>query len=102
MNKDIIQKLTDLKNLFINEGFIIEGVFGSYSRAEETEISDIDILFELNQDFKGKYKGFKAISRLDSIKEMISLTLKLDADLVQKSTLRKNAADYILKDIIYV
>jgi predicted nucleotidyltransferase len=84
------------------EGFIIEGVFGSYSRDDFDRSSDIDILYELDKGFKDKYKGFKAIARLDAINKEISSMLNIEADLVQKSTLGEIAAKYILPEVIYV
>ena len=72
MNKDILDKVSEIKKQLLAEGFIIEGVFGSYSRDDFSRLSDIDILYDLDKSFKDKYKGFKAIARLDAIhKEII-------------------------------
>lgn len=102
MNETIINKLKHLKNQYLKEGFIIEGVFGSYAKGAQEERSDIDILFELNQEFKLRNKGFKAIARLDEIQNEISEKLGVKADLAQKSALGKIAAKYILPEIVYV
>jgi predicted nucleotidyltransferase len=40
-----------MKRKYEPEGFVIIGIFGSYSRGEQTQKSDIDILFEMNSDF---------------------------------------------------
>lgn len=102
MDKEILEKISDLKKKFIDDGFVIDGVFGSYSREENNSSSDIDILYELTLDFRSKYKGFKAIARLDAIQETISENLGIKADLVQKQTLGAVASKYILKEVQYV
>jgi predicted nucleotidyltransferase len=102
MNKDILNKVTEIKNQLLSDGFIIEGVFGSYSREDNNLSSDIDILYELDRAFKDNYKGFKAIARLDDIQKKISEYLNIQADLVQKSTLGEIASRYILPEVHYV
>lgn len=102
MNQSILDKVKELKSQLSIEGFIIEGIFGSYSRDEFNLTSDIDILYELNETFRDKYKGFKAIAKLDNIQKDISNLLNIQADLVQKSCLGLISSKYILPEIIYV
>ncbi|MBM2816274.1 MAG: NTP-binding protein [Ignavibacteria bacterium] len=102
MNNDILNKISELKKQFLAEGFIIEGIFGSYVRDENNQLSDIDILYDLNREFKEKFKGFKAIARLDAIQKNISSILNIETDLVQKSSLGKISAKYILPEVYYV
>ena len=102
MNQDILNKVKELKEQLSVEGFIIEGVFGSYSRDDFNLRSDIDILYDLNRVFKDKYKGFKAIARLDSIQRKITQMLIIEADLVQRSTLDEISSKYILPEVHYV
>jgi hypothetical protein len=102
MNSKLIEQILQLKKKFESDGFIIEGVFGSYVRGENKPDSDIDLLIELNDEFKDKYKGFIAIRRLDEISRFISEYLQIEADLVQKSTLNPIARKYILSEMAYV
>jgi hypothetical protein len=102
MNKEILNKVLEIKEHFLAEGFIIEGIFGSYSRDDFNQSSDIDILYDLDKVFKDKYKGFKAVAQLDDIQRRISLLLNIKADLVQKSTLGVIASKYILPEVYYV
>ena len=102
MNQDILHKITEIKEQLSAEGFVIEGVFGSYSRDDYNQFSDIDILYDLDNGFKDKYKGFKAIARLDAIQKQISSILDIEADLVQKSSLGEISAKYILPVVYYV
>ncbi|MCO5251497.1 MAG: nucleotidyltransferase domain-containing protein [Candidatus Kapabacteria bacterium] len=91
-----------MKKQLLAEGFVIEGVFGSFRRDESDTNSDIDILYDLDNVFRDKYKGFKAVARLDAIQEYISLILGIQADLVQKKYLGTVSAKYILPEVYYV
>lgn len=102
MNEQILYKVIELKEQLLKEGFIIEGIFGSYIRDDFNQKSDIDILYDLDKSFKDKYKGFKAIAQIDIIQKLISSTLNIQADLVQKSTLGKVSSKYILPEVFYV
>ena len=102
MNQEILNKVTELKKQLLTDGFIIEGIFGSYTRDDNNHHSDIDILYNLDKEFKERYRGFKAIARLDAIQKNISIYLKIEADLVQKSTLSEISAKYILPEVYYV
>jgi uncharacterized protein len=102
MNNDILNIISEFKDEFSNEGFLIEGIFDSYSRGDFTKDSDIDILYDLKREFKDKYKDFKAIARLDAIQIMISKRLNIDVDLVQRSTLGEIGIKYILPEVCYV
>ncbi|MBX3042501.1 MAG: nucleotidyltransferase domain-containing protein [Candidatus Kapabacteria bacterium] len=102
MNQEIIDKITILKNQLMAEGFIIEGIFGSYIRGENNPESDIDILYNLNSEFRNNYKGFKAVAKIDSIQEFISNKLKINADLVYINSLNSISAEYILPEVMYV
>jgi len=98
----IYTQITHLKKLLLPDGFVIDGIFGSYAREEETAKSDVDILYHLNQTFYEKYGGFIGFQRLDKIKQIISTTLNKDIDLAPKTNLSKTAKKYILNEVVYV
>jgi len=55
MNREkILLYLTDIKNKYKEEGFLIKALFGSYSRNEENANSDVDILVEATPKFANK------------------------------------------------
>jgi predicted nucleotidyltransferase len=70
--EQILNYLANVKNEYQKEGFIIKALFGSYSRDEEQENSDIDVLLMKNE--KGdlvlidldrfNFNGIKGIDKL--------------------------------------
>lgn len=99
---DILNQLKILKQQLKNDGFIIDGLFGSYVREESTENSDIDILYHLEKEFYAKYSGFIGFKKLDEIKNIISQSLGRNIDLAPKNNLSKTAQKYILSEVEYV
>jgi predicted nucleotidyltransferase len=98
----IFEKIKSLKNSFKNDGFIIDGIFGSYARGENTKDSDVDILYHLDEVFFKKYNGFIGFKKLDEIKKQISKSLDKKIDLAPKNNLSKTAKKYILSEVVYV
>ncbi len=98
---EILSKLKELKPQFHKEGFIIKALFGSYSRDEATENSDIDILVEATPEFANRY-GFQAINRIKEIQSEISVLFGVPVDLADSSGMGKTAKKFILDRAIYV
>lgn len=98
----ILNTLKQLKPQYNQEGVILLGIFGSYAREEANEKSDIDILIETTPKFLNKYKGFKAFSKLDEIKEDLKKILKKDIDFVDKVGLVQHKNTHILESTLYV
>lgn len=67
------------------------GIFGSYARGENTEESDIDILYE----DRGKTTLFDHITMIESLKKH----LNRDVDLVTSKALHPMLENKILNDI---
>lgn len=102
MDKKILNQIKSLKNLLRNDGFIIDGVFGSYARGEDTPQSDIDILYHLESDFYEKNSGFLGFKKLEEIKSFLSEALEKKVDIAPKNNLSKTAQKYILSEVVYV
>ncbi len=98
---EIIEKLHSVKNKYSPEGFIIKGLFGSYSRDEADENSDIDILVEATPEFANRY-GFKAIERIKEIQKELSEFFNISVDLADSSGMGKTAKKFIIDRAIYV
>ena len=102
MKTELLNKISRLKKEYAAEGFIILGIFGSFARGDETQRSDIDILYEINSDFLEKYPGWKAYARIEDIKSEIELVLGRDIDFADRDALKKVGKKYILPEVEYV
>jgi len=102
MNKEkILLYLSDIKNKYKSEGFLIKALFGSYSRDEANENSDVDILVEATPEFANKY-GFGAIQRIYEIQNELSQALGLPVDLADSTGMSKTGKKFIIDRAIYV
>jgi len=69
------------------------GIFGSYSRGDQTKGSDIDILVEFEEPI-----GLKFVDFADELEE----ELNTKVDLVTRGAIKPKLWKYIKKDVIYV
>lgn len=99
---DLLRKIKLLKPVYEKEGFVIDGIFGSYARGEQTPQSDVDILYHLKQPFFEKSQGFLGFKKLDDIKQNISKVLGIDVDIAPKNNLSRSGKKHIMRDILYV
>ncbi len=72
------------------------GVFGSYTRGEEREDSDLDVLVEFEEGAE--------LSLLDFIglENYLSEELGVKVDLVEKNTLKPRIGKRILEEVVYL
>ncbi|RLC46170.1 MAG: nucleotidyltransferase [Candidatus Cloacimonadota bacterium] len=98
----IIQRLKLIKSKLEKEGFIIEGIFGSYARNQANKDSDLDILYDVNNKFIERYGGFGSFGRISDIKEELQNEFGVNIDLVVKTELTRTGRKYILKDVVNV
>jgi predicted nucleotidyltransferase len=70
------------------------GIFGSYVRGEQKEVSDLDILIELEKPI-----GFVKFLKLE---KRISSLLGIKVDLVTKKALKPFIGQQILHEVQYV
>ena len=97
-----MKKLEELKKVLQKHKDVLKceyavneiGIFGSYTKEEQIETSDIDILV----DFQ------KAIDLLTFVhlKNHLSKLLNVNVDLVMKKALKPNIGKRILRDVIYI
>jgi len=92
--KEIKKKLKILKPL-ISDRFSVEriGYFGSYSRDEQTDKSDIDILVEFRKPIGWEFFD---------LKEFLENELNIKVDLVSSRALKEQLRDSILKQVQYI
>ena len=70
------------------------GIFGSYSRGEQTKKSDLDLIVSFSEPI-GIYKFIE-------VEEFISNKLRVKVDLVQKGALLPMIKDQILNETITI
>lgn len=102
MEQKILSKIKILKQKYEKEGFIIIGVFGSYARGESSVDSDIDILYEIKDEFYKKYPGFKFYPVLERIEDEMQKELRHRVDLANIKALNEVGNKYILPELVYV
>ena len=102
MNKiSILHYLSNIKNKYKKEGFLIKALFGSYSRDDATKDSDVDILVEATPEFASRY-GFGAIARINEIKAELSKALGAPVDLADITGVSETGKKFIIDKAIYV
>ena len=81
----------------LRERFGVEtiGVFGSYTRGEQTKKSDIDILVTFSKDTQ---VGFFKFLELE---EFLTKKLGVKVDLVTKNALKPFIKDQVLRETVY-
>ena len=94
--KEIRDQLEALKPS-LGERFGVEtiGVFGSYSRGEQTKKSDVDVLVVFSED---AHVGFFKFLELE---ELLTKRLGVKVDLVTENALKPMLKDRILKETVY-
>jgi predicted nucleotidyltransferase len=70
------------------------GIFGSYTRGEQTENSDLDVLVEF-----GERVGFFKFLELE---EYLEELLNLKIDLVSRKALKPRIGQNILKEVVMI
>ncbi len=91
---EIENKLKELKPVLLRKYFVDKiGYFGSYSRNEQNEDSDIDILVSFKKPLGWEFFD---------LQELLEKELKLKVDLVSEKALKKQLRRIILKKVKYV
>ncbi len=92
---ELKQILQDHKEELHREYGVTEiGIFGSYAKNEQSEVSDLDIMVEFH----------KAIDLFTFVKLKIYLSdlLNVKVDLVMKKALKPGIGKRILKEVVYI
>jgi predicted nucleotidyltransferase len=93
-SSEIETKLRELKPVLTRKFFVDRiGYFGSYSRSEQTDASDIDILVSLKKPLGWEFFD---------LQELLEKELKLKVDLVSEKALKKQLRQNILNSVKYV
>jgi len=94
---EIITYLKKKKNHYDEKyGIKFIGLFGSFSREEANEQSDIDLLYTVDKDKKvSLFQYLKIVSQLEN-------DFHKKVDLVRDETLKPSLRSYVDRDLIYV
>ena len=98
----VIDKLKSVKSQYQQDGFNIIALFGSYATNSQNNSSDIDLLYEVDNSFLEKYKGFKSVSKVLQIQEELSSLFHTKVDLTSPSGLNQRIKEEIISKAIYV
>ncbi|MEO8210477.1 MAG: nucleotidyltransferase family protein [bacterium] len=91
---EIERKLKNLKPELSKKFFVDRiGYFGSYSKNEQTENSDIDILVEFRKPLGWEFFD---------LQELLEKELRTKVDLLSSDAIKEQLRDNILKDVKYV
>ena len=103
MRENIKEKLSQIKNRYLNDGIEIIGIFGSVAKNKDDLLSDIDIAYKLNKDifFKNYKDGFSQLIKLEDIKNELEKEFKQRVDFINLTS-NEELKQSIKKDLIYV
>ena len=92
MKRQDIERILKEQKGYLSEKFFVEkiGIFGSYSRDEQTENSDIDILVEFSRPV-----GFEFLD----LKEYLESIFEKPVDLVTTNALKPLVKDNIMNEV---
>jgi predicted nucleotidyltransferase len=95
-NIEEIKKILNKNKIQFQKSFKVKeiGIFGSYTKDEQTKKSDLDILVE----FESPIDFFDYME----LEEYLTDLLGIKVDLVMKKALKPNIGRNILKEVIYV
>ncbi len=95
--QEVLNYLSNNKELFLKQFNIIKiGIFGSYSRNEQTENSDIDIIIEMPRGTEDIFE------KKQQLKELLKSQFNCDVDICRERAIKPLFREMILKDAIYV
>jgi len=91
---DIENKLKELKPFLLQKYYVDKiGYFGSFSRNEQNQDSDIDILVSFKKPLGWEFFD---------LKELLENELNIKVDLVSEKALKKQLKQGILKSVKYI
>jgi len=71
------------------------GIFGSYARDEQTNVSDVDLIVELYPETMHIYE------KKESLRKLLNDRFNIEVDVLNKKFIKPYVKDFILKDSVY-
>ena len=95
--KEILKYITENKSAFKKEfGLIKIGLFGSYAKDQNNNLSDIDLIVEFEPDTEMLFEKKK------TLKAIFQKRFSVEVDLCREKYIKKYYRKKILKSAIYV
>lgn len=96
---EVKEKIAEKKN-FLLETYGVEeiGVFGSFARGEDTPLSDIDLLFNINKNKEDAISIFDLVDLRLFLENLLGKTV----DIVEKSRIKPGFKNQILNEVIMI
>ena len=96
LDKETIVNVLRTEKQHLHDRFHVSelGLFGSYMRGEQTDMSDVDILV----DFDGNVNLFDLVD----MEEYLTSKLNRNVDVVIKRALRPSIGEQILHEVVYL
>ena len=92
--------LKKFKKIYLNEGFELVGLFGSYAKGYQDDFSDIDIAYKIDHDTFFKDNAFKKLLRIEEIKKELEQNLHKKVDLISLNGSNNRLNESINKELI--
>ncbi len=100
--QNIINYLKELKPILEKEGIVLLGLFGSFAKDENSQNSDIDIMYETTDKFIQKFRGWDAFTYLqENLREKVANKFHSKVDLFDKNS-NSSIKEKVIKEVIYV
>lgn len=95
----IKQKISSNKD-YLRENYGVEeiGVFGSYARGEDSLLSDIDLLYSINEKRNEKISIFDLVD----MKAYLENILEKTVDIVEKKGIKPLLKNQILSEVVMI
>ena len=98
---EVLRTLSRMKEKYSPEGFLIRGLFGSFSRGDFDEASDIDLAYEIEKEiFLKLHQGFGAVSRVAEISRELKMAFGRKVDLFSVNSANHDFLTKIGRELI--
>jgi len=98
---DIIKYLREIKADLSSDGIIKLGLFGSFSRGDDSVYSDIDIAIQKESNYLQSRSAYDYFDEVSKIKELIRKKFHRNSDIFDLDS-NSSMREEIMKDLIYV
>ena len=98
---EILAYLKELKTELEKDGIVELGLFGSYANDYADMFSDIDIVFDTNDEFSEKFSGSDYFAYKNKMRKRLENRFGVDVDIVNAKYIEKDKEKF-LRGVIYV